>query len=566
MTIGSSSADTIYVNGNIATVDAEFSFVSSLGVRSGKIIAAGNAESVRAVMKENAQVVDLAGHTVIPGAIDAHGHFSKAIKNLQRLTLTPSDFRKHDTFSIEELIRRFEDYRDSRRWEPGEWIVGHTYSEWSVKEGRLLTRDDLDRVSTTQPVIAAHISGHIFSFNSVGLRTLGIGEIGVNDSRNHIFTYEGTNIPNGIVQGPIAQQFYFELGIPETAKLDKLFNNIEQWYFSYGNTQAQDGKASVADIELYDKIHRNNNAGIDIAIYVDYQSVDKVVQRYPWLLDGSDEHFSFKGIKIHADGTIGSGAHVTRPFNDDPEDYGIEYISRPDLKRVIAKAVDHHWNFLIHAMGDAAIDDVLDVYEEVLKEKHADPFQFRNTINHASAIRPDQLDRVRDLGLILSFYPSAGVQLYELFEQRLGEERAQSLNPVKSALEHGIVTTIHNDSPILEPSPINAWWSAVNRISVKTRRRFGQDERVSVKEGLRLFTINAAYQHGEEDIRGSLEVGKKADFAILDRNPFDIDPEQLIDVKVIATVKDGRVVYGSLEVEQEVEKDGPDSQEVTGDA
>jgi predicted amidohydrolase YtcJ len=196
-------------------------------------------------------------------------------------------------------------------------------------------------------------------------------------------------------------------------------------------------------------------------------------------------------------------------------------------------------------MGDAAIDKLLDIYEKVTREEGLDLTAQRNIINHASAVRLDQLPRIKKSGLLVSFYPAAGSQWYERYIHRLGEERAALTNPMRSAIEQGIVVTAHNDAPIIDPDPFIILWSAVNRRSVYTDTLWGPQERISVKEALRTVTINAAIQYRQENIKGSIEPGKQADLIILSHNPLAIDPIELKDVKVLETIKDGQSVYNA---------------------
>jgi predicted amidohydrolase YtcJ len=537
--------DSIYYKGVIITVDPDARVASALAVSDGIIVAVGSDEEVFALASPQTALVDLRGHTVIPGAIDAHGHFGKVVKATRWATLIPSDYNNRQTRSIDELVQVLVELRDSREFAPDEFIVGHSYHELFVDEKRLLDRFDLDRVSTTQPVVAAHSSFHLFSFNSVALRLLGISANSEDGPTDHIFRIEGSREPSGIIQGPVAQQFFFNLGIGDETEKIRAFEKAQRWYFSYGITQAQEGKSTFEDIEI---IHLAQEAGVarlDLASFVDYESLDEVLDRLPYRVGVTKGHLRVCGMKIISDGTLSSGAFLSEPFNGTDDDYGIEYISRVDLKAQVRRALRNDWQFMVHAMGDAAIDKLLDVYEEVLDEEGLSPVGRRNIINHASGIRRNQLARVRSLGLIVSFYPSAASALIELFSQTLGPERAATVNPLSSALKEGIIVTAHNDAPIIEPNPFVIWWAAVNRKSVSSGIRFAPEECVSVEEGLRLFTIDAAYQHGEEAVRGSLEAGKKADLLVIDRNPFNIDPDELKDIRVLATIKDGAVVYAA---------------------
>jgi predicted amidohydrolase YtcJ len=545
--------DSIYYNGSVITVDPSARVVSALALEDGRIVALGDDESICALASPGTRLIDLAGKTVIPGAIDAHGHFGKAVKFTSWANLIPSTYTHRQTRSIDELVQTLVELRDSRPFAPNEFIVGHSYTEHFVAERRLLNRFDLDRVSTTQPVAAAHSSFHLFSFNSVALELLGINASSEDSSTNRIFRVEGSREPNGVIQGPLAQQFFFNIGIGDEEQKLGAFERAQQWYLSYGITQAQEGKSTFEDIEIIHFAQKTGRAQLDIASFVDYESIDEVLERLPYTVGVTEGHLRICGLKVISDGTLSSGAFLSEPFNGTENDYGIEYVSRTELKNQVRKAVLNGWQFMVHAMGDAAIDKLLDVYEEVLREEGLFPEGRRNIINHASGIRRNQLARAKELGFIISFYPSAASAYIEVFNQTLGRKRAATVNPLASALRERIIVTAHNDSPIIEPNPFIIWWAAVTRKSLATGYEFAPEERISVAEGLRLFTIDAAYQHSEEDVRGSLEPGKKADFLIIDRDPFVIEPDEIKDIRVLATIKDGVVVY---QAEQEVEAVG----------
>lgn len=536
--------DTIYYNGSIATVDATFSFVQALAIKDGRIVATGTDDEVLALATDVTTRIDLEGRSVIPGAVDAHGHLGKAIKFASWAELIPSSYTNRPTRSIDELVQTLIDFSNSRSFAPNEFIVGHSYHELFVTEQRLLTRFDLDRVSATQPVAVAQASFHLFSFNSVALGLLGVDATSQDTDSSRIFRVEGSAEPNGIIQGPLAQQFFFSLGTGGEAEKIQAFQKAQQWYFSYGITQAQEGKSSFEDIEV---IHLALQAGVvklDIASYVDYESIDTVLEHLPYRVGVDEGHLRLCGIKIISDGTLSSGAYLSEPFNGTTCDYGIEYITRDALKTQVRKALRNNWQFMVHAMGDAAIDKLLDVYEEVLAEDHLSPEGRRNIINHGSGVRVNQLERIKRLGFIISFYPSAASAMIDLFTHTLGAKRAHKVNPLGSAHALDIVITAHNDSPIIEPNPFIIWWAAVTRKNINTGEVFAPEERIPVADALRLFTSTAAWQHGEEHLRGSLEPGKKADLLVLDRNPFAIDPDELKDIRVLKTVKDGVVVYG----------------------
>jgi predicted amidohydrolase YtcJ len=287
---------------------------------------------------------------------------------------------------------------------------------------------------------------------------------------------------------------------------------------------------------------------IDVVSFVDYLSIDEVLEKHDVRVRETKGHLRIAGVKVISDGTLTSGAYLSRPFENSEDDYGLQYISYEGLKEVIGKAVQSDWRFCVHAMGDAAVEKVLDVYEEVLAEEGREPFgDFQNILNHSSAIRKDQLPRVASLGVGLSLYPSAASKLIELFSITIGEDRASAANPVRSAIENGILVSAHMDTPVIEANPLIIVWAAAGRKSVATGQVFDEDETVSVLDALRLTTINSAKQYGIDDKVGSIAAGKQADLVILDRNPLKTEIDEIGKIRVLQTFKNGKSVYENYE-------------------
>lgn len=540
------SADRIFYNGNVITVDPDFSIASAAAIQDGRILAVGSDPDILALAGAGTVRTDLAGRTLMPGIIDAHGHIGMVIKFAHWADLKAPDFYHPDMLSVDDIVSILRRHREEDHLEGDALILGFGYHESKLKEGRFLTKFDLDRVSATQPVIVANISLHVFSFNSAALKMLNVDETTQDPPTSKIFRVEGTSEPNGVIQGPLAQELIFNLSTDDMDTKLAAFDKAQQLYFSVGITTAQEGKSTPDDIAIFDMAVRAGRTKLDIVSYTDYHNIDQVLEDYPFQVGRERGHVKICGMKIISDGTLSSGAYLTRPFEGTKDDRGIEYCTVAEMEGAIRKAVRGGWQFAVHAMGDAAIDKLMDIYERVTDQEGADRSKLRNIIIHGSAMRADQIARVRDLGLLVSFYPSAGAALFELFCHTIGPDRAAATNPMKSAMDAGINVTMHNDAPIIGPDPFIPLWSAVNRCSVNAGTLFGPDERISVTEGIRALTINGAYQSFDEDRKGSIQPGKLADLVVLDRDPLGIDPMDLGLVRVLETIKDGQTVYTAV--------------------
>jgi len=540
------TADRIFYGGKVITVDTDFSIVQAVAVCDGKIVKVGSDEEVKALAGDNTELCDLGGKTMIPGMIDAHGHLGMEIKFANWANLKSRDFYHPAVLSVPKVVEILKAHIADSNLSDSDYVLGFGYHESRLEEKRFLNKFDLDQVSTTQPVIVANISLHTFSFNSFALKMLGVDENTPDPGTSKIYRVEGSNEPTGTIQGPLAQELIFNLSLEDMDSKLRAFEKAQDLYFSVGLTTAQEGKSTPVDIEIFDMARKAGKIRIDIASFTDYTGIDEALKKYPFKVGEQLDHVRICGIKMISDGTLAAGAYLSRPFEGTTDNYGIQYIPFGRMKEAIRNALLNNWQFCVHTIGDAAIDKLMDAYEEVLNEEKLDPMDYRNVINHATACRINQLPRVKKLNMIISFYPSAASSIYEVFCMTVGKDRADVLNPMRSAFDEGIVCTMHNDAPIIGPDPFIIMWSAVNRVSVRTGTLFAPEQRITIEEALRALTINGAYQHGEEEYKGSIEVGKNADLVILSMDPLSIDPLETKNIKPLETIKDGITVYKAV--------------------
>ena len=436
-------ADMIFHNGNIITVDKNFSVAQAVAIKSDKILKVGTNEMVNYF--ECANKIDLKGKTMMPGIIDAHGHLGMALKFANWADLTSKNYYNPQIFTVDEIIEKLKDHKKNYELGSDKLILGFGYHESMLKEKRNITKFDLDKVSTTQPVIISNVALHVFSFNTVALKNLNINENTVDPVGSKIFRVDNSNEPNGVIQGPLAQQLVFNLSAETDEMKMKGFEKVQKEYLSCGITTVQEGKSTEGDLSIIDLLIKNDKIKFDIVSYVDYTGIEDILKQYNFKVGTYKDHFKIAGPKIISDGTLISGAFLTEPFTG-TDNYGIEYCTKEELEKVIRMSIENNWQFAVHAMGDAAIDKVLNIYNDVAIEKKIDLKKYRHTIVHGSAVREDQLDRIKSLNLMLTLYPSATAALYEAYCMTIGKERAGRSNPVKSAVDRGIVVTLHNDA------------------------------------------------------------------------------------------------------------------------
>jgi predicted amidohydrolase YtcJ len=480
---------------------------------------------------------------MLPGFIDAHGHFCKVVQQSTWAELVPQDYFRPQTCSVGQITETLRAHAE-RLADETEPVVGFGCHETNVAEGRFPNRFELDRVSSARPVVIASTSLHVFAFNTPALALLGVDANTPDTDMTKIWRVPGTNEPNGVIQGPLAQEYFFNIKIRDEKERLEAFEKAQTYYFRHGVTTVCEGKSTADDIALLDLAAGSGKLRIDVVSFVDYTAIDEVLARFPYKVGETRNRVRIAGIKIISDGTLSSGAYLSRPF-EGTNDRGIQYISAEKLRASIGRALENKWSFCVHAIGDAAVDKVMDAYEDALLRAGSVPSEPVKIINHATAIRLGQLPRVKALGFTLSLFPSATSKLYELFCATIGKDRAAATNPVRSALSHGIPVTAHNDTPVFEANPLIVVWAAMNRKSVASGTVFGPEERVGAEDAIRLTTISAARQYGVERDYGSIEAGKRADFVILDTNPLRAPPEEIGEIRVLATVKSGETVYSA---------------------
>ncbi len=532
---------TLYVGGPILTMDASGAVVEALAVESERIAAVGTEAALRTWAEQaGARVVDLDGRALLPGFIDAHGHFPGA--GLEALTAILSPPPIADIRTLDDVV---EALRTRAEVQGGDdWVVGWGYDDTLLAEKRHPTRRDLDRVSDQRPVAAIHISGHLAVVNTPGLARLGFDR-NTPDPEGGVIQRDADGEPNGVLEETSVEAVQAQVQNPGPLDAWRMLRRANELYLSQGVTTAQAGAAGAAEVGTFPLLARLGLLPLRLVIWPEDATREK--------LDAGELEFSTSdplrvrlgATKLIADGSIqGYTGYLSQPYHvapgDDPSYRGYPRIPRDALFEKVARYHAAGLQLAIHGNGDASIDDILDALEAA---QRAHPREdARPILIHAQMTRPDQLDRMRALGVIPSFFSLHtfywGDRHRDLF---MGPERAARMSPAASAKARGIRFTIHCDTPVVPMEPLRLVWSAVNRIST-SGAAIGPAERIDVLSALRAVTIDAAYQHFEEADKGSLEPGKLADLVILDRSPLD-HPETIDEIRVLETIVGGKTVW-----------------------
>jgi len=524
------------------------SYVDAMLIQDGKIRYTGTLSEAEKLAPQ-AKRLNLNNNTVIPGIIDAHSHLNSVGMQQTVANLYPPPDGK--VVSIATLIQEMKAWAKQNPTfvqATSGWIIGNGYDDAQLQEKAHPTATDLDQISTTQPVLILHQSGHLASVNHKALELLGINEKSSNPSGGVIRRVVGTNIPNGVLEESVvieAMLQAFKTVPPEM--MQQMALTAVQTYIKNGYTTVQEGRADRGTSELWRSLANQNKLAIDVVSYPDISS-EQAYMLEKGVSKNYVNHFRIGGVKISLDGSPqGKTAWLTEPYVVPPEGKDKNYRGYPafpeqkTVQHMNDLAFEQHWPILAHANGDAAIDQYLNVIANA--QKKYDASQRRDVIIHAQTMREDQLDRAKQLHLIPSFF---SLHTYYWGDwhvaQTLGEKRAEHISPTGSALRKGMIFTEHHDAPVIPPKSMMVLDATVNR-TTRTGKVLGEAQKVSPYIALKTMTDWAAYQYFEEDIKGTLSTGKYGDFVVLSDNPITIDPSKIKDINVLATYKQGQLVY-----------------------
>lgn len=534
----------IYFNGNIITVNDKEPIVEAILIEDGIIMKTGLKDDIFKFKNEGTELVDLNGKTMLPGFIDSHSHIIAVAQTLMIANLS-------DANSKEEFIEILKEYVKSNPPKDGEWIIGFGYDNTRYENEEHPTKFDLDLVSKDVPIFISHASGHISTTNSKALEAFGY--VGTNyevPEGGVVRTVEGSKEPNGVLEenACLAAEKRKVIPTPSVETFLNCIKKAQQIYSSYGLTTAQDASIDENLNQILNLAAKKNELIIDIVGQAVQHTTLKLLKNEGTPKRSYYNHYKLLGGKTWLDGSPqGKTAWLTKPYYEVPEGESKEYCGYgtqedKDVIDYFKSLIENNIQVNVHCNGDSAADQFIRCYKKAL-ELTDNKIDLRPVMVHAQTVREDQLDDMKELGIIPTFFLDHiwfwGDYHYESV---LGPDRANRISPAKSALKRNMNFTLHQDSPVKMPNQMLAIHNAVNR-QTQSGRILGADQRLTAMEALKAVTINSAYQYFEEDEKGSIEEGKVADFVILDRNPLDVDSLEIKEIKVLETIKEGNTIY-----------------------
>ncbi len=534
-------AETVFFGEHILTMDDQSP--TAVAINGDRISFVGSEENAQALVGPTTQIIHLGNKALLPGFIDAHGHFSAFANRLESLDLSSPPVGVIN--SIDDVVLALRSWIELRQVPTGERVDGFGYDDSLLSELRHPTRDDLDRASTRHPIVIRHVSGHLLVANSLALEMAGVSAQ-TPDPVGGVIRRRGPNSePDGVMEETAMALFASAGDGPDLQTRRQLRREALEVYASYGITTIQDSNIPPQYYsELLDEA-KLNPFPQDIVAYLWVNGLDDG-QVEELRATGYENGIRVGGAKFTLDGSPqGRTAWLSEPYVEGPPGQPSDYVAYPSYdpqlyKQRLKILLDHDVPVLAHANGDAAIDLMLDGLEEAFQDlPNGD---HRSVAIHAQLMRPDQLPRVKTLGVIPSYYAVHPFFWGDWHKLSFGEQRASYISPLADTLAMGIPVTIHNDTPVVPPDMMRLVGIAVNR-TTRSGAVLGPAQRATVEQALQAITLTAAYQYFEESEKGSIAVGKRADLVVLEENPLVVEPERLYDLKVVSTFAKGQLIY-----------------------
>jgi len=531
-------ADLLLQHGHIVTMGEGGKVIETMAVRDGRILAIGDGDALADCVSARTQVLNLEGHTVLPGLIDVHTHVMEWVKSLLRGEIDVGYPSVHSIAEIEQAVAE-----RAAALPPGQWIRGAGWDDAKLTERRYITRHDLDRVSPDHPVYLVHVSGHLAVANSAALKLAHIVK-DTQDPQGGVIERDQSGEPTGVLKDTAMGRMETLLpGDPADINV-RAAKLISEKAAEVGLTTIHDIFISSEEMRGYQQARARGWLEIRVQMSPRIGSIadaEKLAEMGVHTGFG-DDRLKFGAAKMFADGGMGARTIAIYPpgVAGEPNNLGALRWSPADMQKAHLIAAAAGWQLETHAIGDRAIDEVLDSYAAVIQQLALKDHRFR--IVHAGISTPAVQKRLEELNVLVDGNPPFVYWIGSWFA-KYGPERLRWSYPAKSYIENGIIEAAGSDVPVTPISPWWGIWAAVARKELESGQVLAPEERISVEQALTLYTRNGAYAGFEEQSKGALEPGKLADFIVVDRDVLHVPGDELKEVKVLETFVGGKKVY-----------------------
>jgi predicted amidohydrolase YtcJ len=536
---GEEPADLVLRGGKIVTMNEAQPAAQALAVRGDRIAAVGTDRELEGLIGPQTRVIELNGRLAVPGFIEGHGHFTWLGQSRMMLDLKPAR-------SWEELVAKVGDAVSKAA--PGEWILGSGWHQekWTSRPAPHVqgypTHDKLSAVSPRNPVLLTHATGHMVLVNAEAMRLAGVTAATPDPPGGEVLK-DKQGQPIGIfretAQGLVSQAMTEARG----GNLRKAIDLATAECLANGVTSFQDAGSSFAAIDVFKEMAARGELKVRLWVMVREGNGALARKLAAYRMVGfADHHLTVRGIKRSVDGALGShGAWLLAPYDDLPESTGLNTTSIESIRETAELAMKHDYQLCVHAIGDRANREVLDLFEEMLREPSSESRRWR--IEHAQHLHPADIPRFARLEVIASMQGIHCTSDAPFVIERLGQDRAHDgAYAWQSLLTSGAVVTNGTDAPVEDLSPIASFHASVTR-RLPDGTTFFPEQRMTREQALRSYTLDAAYAGFEEEVKGSLTPGKLADVVVLSRDILTVPEKEISGAEVLMTIVGGKVLY-----------------------
>ena len=533
--------DLVFVNGDIYTVNERQPHAEAIAVKKDRIAFVGSNEDAKKLASDKTRIVDLRGRTVVPGMTDSHCHIFGIGEREMNLNLEGTNSREDFLAKVKARVDQTE---------RGQWIIGRGWIETFWKPPRFPSHTDLDKIAPDNPVFLTRADGHAAIANTAALKIARIDKNAVNPFGGEILKDKTTGEPTGMLLDNAMDLAAKHIPKPTEAEREKAFLLGINREIGLGWCEIQNAGSHAGDIKIIRKCFDEGKVKLRFinAVYGPGEDVQQFL-REGSTINAYDHHFTQRTIKVIFDGALGSrGAALLKPYSDAPDTSGFLTEKESDLKPMFEEALRRGIQVETHAIGDRTNRTILDLYQNAFKAVPLDQRKIREPrwrVEHAQILDPADIPRFAKLSVIPSMQPSHAISDLFFAPSRLGMERLAGAYAWQSLIKSGCIIAGGSDAPVERGEPMIEFYAAVARKSIEGESGDGwhPEQAVSREQALKMFTIWPAYAAFEENDKGSIEVGKLADFTVLSSDIMKIPEPQILTTSSEMTVIGGEILF-----------------------
>jgi len=529
-------AGLILKNGRFWTADPIRPFAEAVAVQKGRILEVGTWEQIKHLAGKETRFIDLEGTFVVPGFTDSHTHFLEGALSLSSVSL-------RNVRSREEFVKKIKNEAD--RLGKGEWIKNGEWDHQQFDSIQLPKKEWIDGITPENPVCVSRKDMHMIFANSLALKTAGINKHTVDPEGGEIVKDPESGEPTGILTDAAMDLVLRK--IPEAGMEEKVRAAKKAIKFAHkkGVTSVHE-MGPLDNLDIYNHLYKQRHLDLRICLYPPISIIDDWPES---LINRKEKKNFFKvgGLKGFVDGSLGSStALFFEPYTDNADNEGLlaqDMFPQEIMEERIQKADQKGLQVAVHAIGDKANHIILDIFEKVMKSNQKRDRRWR--IEHAQHLIPEDIIRMGELEVLASVQPYHLVDDGQWAEKRIGSSRLRFSYPYKSLLDQKVQLIFGSDWTVAPLDPISGIFSAVTRSTLdgKNIRGWVPEEKITVSEALRAYTLNAAFSEFSENTKGSIRKGRLADMVVLDKNLFETDPIEIGETQILMTLFQGRIVH-----------------------